>query len=133
MGWVCLALYSLLLIPEILADSYLGIAAVFGLFFTLTATLVALVTIAFRLKGEFFRLAAARISPMLLIALVCFVPYFLWAGNLLPQYWYALVASTVLTVVLMIIFSRTSKSKGADNVPHFDGSPVPPYFGGHEK
>jgi hypothetical protein len=111
LGWVGLALLSLILSPEIVTANYLAIGALLALLFMAAATLIALLTAIFRLKGEFAGVVLSALPQMLGMGLACLLPYVLWAAGLLPLYAYALLASTVLVVLLFIIFSRTSRAR----------------------
>ena len=75
------------------------------------ATLIALLTAVFRLKGEFFRIFAVALPQMLILALACLLPYLLWAAALLPQFGYAQLASTVLVAFLFVVFYPKSRPK----------------------
>jgi hypothetical protein len=112
LGWIYLALLSLTFTPEIITSSYLAIGVYLGLLFIAVVTLIALLIAGFRLKMEFFRLFAAVFSQMLILALALLLPYVLWAAGLLPQYLYALLASTALVVILFFVFSLGSRTRG---------------------
>ena len=109
LGWIALGLVSLLVTPEIVTSSYLAVGTFIGLGAMAAATLVALLVAIFRLKGRFFSIVLSGLPQALLLAAVCLLPYVLWGVQVIPGYGMALLASTVLVVLLFILFSIRKK------------------------
>jgi hypothetical protein len=105
LGWIALGLVSLMLVPDVLTATYVGIAGVIGLFFMAVATLVALLVALIRLKGRFFGMLPSGLLQAVLLAAVCLLPYALWGVKVIPGYGLALAASTGLMAIFFILFS----------------------------
>ena len=111
LGWVGLAVLSLLVVPDIATANYLSVGTWIGLGFMSIATVIALLVALINLKGRFFRMLPVGLLQAILLTAACFAPYVLWATHVLPAYSYALLGSTGLVLILFILFSLGKHSQ----------------------